>query len=715
MIKLVRIVGSVAALIAAVAPFDLAGQTVGLVQWTHVPPSRTHSVLGDHLVDLDGDGRNEVVRVVRGSQSAGLMVMEFAQDGSLSVVGLAAGYWTDVLSMAVVPRVGLPASIIVTVRADPFQVKSLELAGKALGKVRDMPWTSRQRIRAVADVDGDGMLETLSASDSAISALLIADYATGALERSIAFEARSVEPAQLDGDPALELILAYEGTLSPGLIVDGATGEEEWSYPAGFRAGARAGRLSADPLLRTFIAPAPASTPIFSGAPYGIVQEFPFTVGLGESALLDIDNDGIDEVFFTAFGPALRWLDPVSGAITDYGTARQYDLPANVGRIAPDDAAVALISPEEISGGGFRVVDIGSGAELHSEVAETGPHTGAVFFDPEGLGTERIVLVNQIGSLGQEQVSITVLDAVTGAVLDRSTLAQGLGFSFRFSPLDLAVGNFDGLPGDEIALSVSERSTVMLDGRTLAERWRLDEPGNRKVYPNVVAADVDGDGRADLLQVYQESTWPQPLLGLRALAGATGAPIWDTGPVLTSIGLDLRVGDFDEVPGLEVLSASSTVRAFDAGTGAAKWEIAPVATPLTLKGLTTWGVGPDCRIGLLLGGTTGHSNRMQTFRCADRSVEATHWIPEGTQSMQALDGQGSQWAMNAAGQIWLGGPGATSTPVSDQYETSFAVASRGRAVRTGPGYVDMLFGSGLRLIRYRIADDRLFADRFEAL
>jgi hypothetical protein len=713
MIKPGSMVASVAALIAAVVPFDLAGQSVGQVQWTYVPPSKTHSVLGDHLVDLDGDGRNEVVRVVRGNQSAGLLVMEFAQDGTLNVVGLAAGHWTDVLSMAVVPRVGLPASIIVTVRADPFQVRSLELAGKALDKVRDMPWPSRQRVRAVADVDGDGMLETLGASEDAFGTLLISDYASGAVERSIAFEARSVEPAQLDGDPALELILAYEGTLSRGLIVDGATGEEEWSYPAGFRAGARAGRLSADPLLRTFIAPAPASTPIFSGAPYGIVQEFPFTVGLGESALLDIDNDGIDEVFFTAFGPSLRWFDPVSGAITDYGTARQADLPANVGRIAPDGPAVALISPDEIRGGGFRVVDIASGAELHTEVAETGPHTAAAFFDPDGTGVDRIALATLTNAAGQQQVTITILDAASGTLLDRTTLAPGLG-SIPW-PLALAAGDFDGLPGDEIALYVSERTTAMLHGQTLAERWRLDEPDNRKVFPSVVAADVDGDGRADLLQGYQESTWPQPLRGLRALTGATGAPIWDTGPVLTSIGLDLRVGDFDEVPGLEVLFASSTVHAFDAGTGAGKWEIAPVVLPLTLKGLTTWGEESDCRIGLLLGGTNGDSNRMQTFRCADRSLEATHWLPEGTQWVQAMDSQGSQWAMLAAGQVWLGGPGAPSTPVSDRYETSFAVASRGRALRTGPDYVDGLFGTGLRLIRFRIADDRLFANRFEAL
>jgi hypothetical protein len=117
---------------------------------------------------------------------------------------------------------------------------------------------------------------------------------------------------------------------------------------------------------------------------------------------------------------------------------------------------------------------------------------------------------------------------------------------------------------------------------------------------------------------------------------------------------------------------------------------------------------------MLLGDYFAGSNRMQTFRCADLSPEAVHWIPEGTRSVAALDSDGVVWAISAAGTVWLGGPGLPSTPLSLPQEMTLVQARPGNAMRQGPGHIDLLLGSNLRLVTFRVAGDGLFANRFEA-
>jgi outer membrane protein assembly factor BamB len=492
--------------------------------------------------------------------------------------------------------------------------------------------------------------------------------------------------------------------------MDGATGLVEWQTPDSFAYGINAGRLTSNLAMPAFVATDANLTRVFSGSPYALVNELPLRMILSQSAVLDFDGNGSDELYALVAGVGLGRFDPLSGQTNVFAPTRSGDRAPNVGRLSAGGTSLALVTAANDARGGFRVVDIGTGATVHDQTNERGPFTSAAYFDPDGSGTMRVALLSEVNRSALPQFALTVIDAETGQVVGRQLLPSVEGFIN--GPVRLSGGNFDGAPGDELAVTGVAGGTVVFHGATLGEFWRKDEPEFIEVSAAVAAPDLDGDGRAELIQVYEPLGSSR---GIRALHGESGEILWDSGPASLALQEELRVGDYDGTVGLELLLTGPNVRAFDVATGAFKWELAPVGMPQPFYRYTAWGAGtPACRIGMLLGDYFAGSNRMQTFRCADLSPEAVHWIPEGTRSVAALDSDGVVWAISAAGTVWLGGPGLPSTPLSLPQEMTLVQARPGNAMRQGPGHIDLLLGSNLRLVTFRVAGDGLFANRFEA-
>ncbi|HSP18117.1 MAG TPA: FG-GAP-like repeat-containing protein, partial [Myxococcaceae bacterium] len=132
----------------------------------------------------------------------------------------------------------------------------------------------------------------------------------------------------------------------------------------------------------------------------------------------------------------------------------------------------------------------------------------------------------------------------------------------------VAAGDLDGDHRPEIAYSVG-KVLVLLDGATRRERARLDL-GTDTRCADLALADLDRDGKIELICLQVSSSGFNTDGRLRVLDALTLAPLWETATL--GLGTSLAVGNVDADPALELVTAGGYV--FDGATHANEWAYA---------------------------------------------------------------------------------------------------------------------------------------------
>lgn len=300
--------------------------------------------------------------------------------------------------------------------------------------------------------------------------------------------------------------------------------------------GLRPGLLVAGPVLQTQ----------FAGWPPRAVRRTPLAEGGGRVAVADIDADGdLDRV--AAFSGGLVATELAGG-----GTPRTYSVEWAEGMaLAQLDADAAL----EIVFGTTPGVVI-DGATFTPQ-----------FTWPDGFG---------------RMIAPARLPSGPGFIVaDHAYVFGGTPLAMRWSPDSTyqgAVGavDFDGDRVDEVVIHHDFNVARVFDAGTRAMRMDITSPTNRP--SEIVAADMDGDGREEAVLVSGDSGFSGPTLV--HVAGQAGFP---AGAALKrlprSTHAALARGDVDGDGDAELAIASHgnrpLVRLIDPATQAVEWEMPP--------------------------------------------------------------------------------------------------------------------------------------------
>jgi outer membrane protein assembly factor BamB len=411
----------------------------GQLLWSH---SVRDELWGVHLLDLDGDGRQEVLLAAQ-------RPVALDDDGS-------------------------------------------ELAGWPVDALRT-PYVH------VSDLDGDGADEVITIGETAVT-LLEADGTRRAWPHGLDGPIIATQTADLDGDGRSEIVIATEGTVS--LFDASRDGEPVWSHPVeepprAVRAEAGLGVLvtsertvvlltsGGDEAWR-FVASPPALLP---SAPFGTGRAAPPTpVAASSLDVADPDADGNPEIVFGTTGGQAYLLDADGEPTAEY----------------PVGGAVTLVRDADLNGDGRGEVLIGAGGSLSvfgspAGAATTrlrwtyvsrGPVTDLAAGDVDRDGRweavvggrdGKVTLLDKEGAMVWQFAAADVVDGLSadgpGEILVHAGphlyLLAGDGSLLWQWPFDSPVGAVAWTHGfvAGIAVGSEDGQVLLLDPQDGAERW----------------------------------------------------------------------------------------------------------------------------------------------------------------------------------------------------------------------------------------------------
>lgn len=680
--------------------------------WTHFPQHALSSGQPPLFIDLDGDGSNEILLVLypidHGVYEHVLAVLAETGAGLKMVDQLAVPSFQG---LAVVPGPG-PTSIVFADRSDSTP-NFLEVGGLPLRIQRSIDVGIDMEARHIGDIDGNGDLEILGETvfaDPPSGRPVVVDYLTGELQwQSETIPTTSLAIAQLDGDDALEIIVGAK----PGLILDGATFQQDWLYPSGFPGGIVVGSFEAVgvPTFATCCGPT-----IFRASPYSPLRTLTTST---TGTIVDADGDGLHELLSTSwFDRLVLRISPLDGSVLE-----SYPIPWQTGPVAvsmgsagsQSELLLAHGSALHESTNGVQVLGADTLTEHYRFNYELGSFDAASFANLGDAGALRVVSLTGRNYSNARYADVTVR-SLGGEIVDTREQVM-YGWDGDDETLILA-DDLDGILGDEIVVarssSLGQASTVvMLDGKTLQDRWRINggsgTPLDYRVLTAVTAVDFDSDHKKDV--VFAARFWGS--VRLLALSGLNGSVLWES-PQIFFPGAavpQIAVANVDDDPSEELLITDRfQVSAFDISTRLLEWSRSYGIADIFA--LSVWRDSGSCRLGI-----AGGPDRDQfgVVNCYDFEIIESIQLPSSTRSVQLLDADGSRFLATARGHAYVVGSGATPARMTSHLGSALRLATGRNLLRDSSGNTDVLLGSNMLATRLRIGGDEIFFNGFDAV
>lgn len=683
------------------------------IAWRSLPQHAFASYEAPVYVDLDGDGAKEVVYVTAGGYNAtvtsALGVLRFETTAFRQVDLRAFGARHEQPVAFTAPDGS--ERLLVTVRGSGFDPGTMfEVGGLPLQVIREIRGTTMLP-SLVADVDGDGRLEIVGRRGAFQYNLVVHDYATDAVEWSSPERPQAIIAAQLDADPALEIVIG-NGELG-GMVFDGATGSTDWHYPSRF-GPLLAGRFEADPTIPTFATIDDGWLRIFRGAPYSPVREWSPGWMMDPAVALDVDHDGVDEVVTPSVEyDSFSIIEPLDGSVRRVPAQLWGPSAIGIGRVVPLGPVLAAYSNIHSGAGVYvrgQVFNVSAGGLLFDEPVEQGPYNATGFGDLDGDGgAESVVLNRQLSGVHLHHFGLGVVawDEAGEPLARRTNLVPDVGDHLP----TLSIADLDGVAGDEIIVLAPTRhgtQLIVLDGRTLADRWRIelmDLPYSPQ-GTGIDAIDFDGNGTKEIAML--EPVGNGARISIRS--GQDGALIWQS--VTLSGGWQGRssmaVHNVDADPLDEIVVAvGQGVYAFDAATRLLDWSFHIGGSGESTQDVALWGSGPDCRVAVAL--TTAE---IAIHRCGDQARVDSVDGPEALSMIVPVDDAGTL-AIIAEGAVWTRRAGELPERYSPYLGEQLGGVRANAVQRMADGDVHLLVGSNVQAYRLRIRPPEIFVDGFE--
>jgi hypothetical protein len=464
----------------------LSAEPVAKLHWFRPAFGAGIGLAGLFVVDLDGDGRVEIVAGGGGGANRYWHVLEYqpSSDGRDRYVETWSGF-----------PAALPFwSLEVTQADSDRQLEILVPRGSTLriidGRSRveersiTLP-TDDVRALAAADVDLDGAVE-LVVSDQQDT--FFVDLRTGVVERTLSGQAAgSIAVAQMDRDLSPEVALAGIG-FQAGLIVDGASGRVEWLKEDGFGYKLTAADVDGDGISElAAVRSSPSSLNgvyVYDVDTRSLKYRIQSHNGVRALQLGDLQGDGTLELLYSS-----GWRAYVADAATG---APLGELPFSVQATSFQVADLDGDKQQEIllASGTLIVVD-GSSLEIDwIQPSYDGPFLGADLGDVDGDGQEELAF-SSYSSHGEYDPGLYFVHDLLSKRLEfvsEPPPSGGRG-SWR-----LRTENVDGDPQEEIFFIENpgySNGLAVYDGLSHEEEWRATVAHSR--YCGMEIADVDGD------------------------------------------------------------------------------------------------------------------------------------------------------------------------------------------------------------------------------
>lgn len=687
------------------ALFAASAHSSPATTWTHYAG---YGVGHAGIVTLDLDGTAPQEAVVSGAAAGAhglqfLTVLEHSPAGFRTRwMRLLADHEALLGKIVVHPEIGDPR-VLATVRRWQGENMLATFSGPDLVRGVDVP-VGTFVLHAIADVDGDGLLDAVGRSlswGSHLGPVQIRNPGTGAvLWTDPGRVALDVVAAQLDADPALELVYASDDfSDTPGVIVDGASHGVEWTWDAGFAGIPVAGNFLAYTARSEFAVVAEwAPTRVFSTWP-SYAPRAPFqSMPAREVVVVDFNADGIDELLIgnapsggvAAYRPA-NW-----SLVFDYWDVQSSARSLAAGQL-DDDPALEVVFADSPSSETNRLT-IFDAASLGREFDlrnERGPHSNVAIGDLDGDGRDELAYATLDSGAIYHGGTLVVLDAGTGVELRR--LQGAVGSRYEEPTMQIMLANLDADAALEIVASGGGHfggEVRTYDGATLAPQWAAAPSGGS--VRAMAAYPLNADGVQDFV-IVQDGR-------LRGIDGATGTVLWSTATFGDDFPVHVAVGQVDGDAAPEVVLALGTaIHVVDTTTRLTQFRYT-AASPLV--GLSLEDEDAACRIVHYL------ADRLDRHTCTGALDTSRQYAMSATTLARPLHDSLGPLLLSDGDSLSLDVDGQLAAPPTTGLGPDLGWSNK-IAWRAHSDGLTAFAGSRFAVHRVEVIGPRIFADGFD--
>lgn len=692
------------------------------VDWRYLPQPFVDPDSKPLFVDLDGDGSSEIVFLgaspviaVLGNEDDELRLLDLFSLPERAQGQLASLVAEDGAThlLAAIPS-GLGTSI-------------WEIGGRPLRLIRVVDVDLPIRMNEVIDLNGDGSPEILGSvawGPEAGKIVALSFPAGGLLWTSEHHGGGGAATAIRRETSDIHDVLVPG---NPFRVLDGTDGKERWSNPELVFGSVNVGRFQLDPDIATFAFSSGTTVRVYRADPY--VQLSSFAVSGFPSiraGVFDVTGDGVDELIvdngldydihaYNVSEGELIASVPAEWAMTTIPT---------LGRLASEESPVLVYGSRYFATpqltDGVKVVDFPDATIRYESNSEVGPFWGGVFNEVGNGSPGMLVLSSSIHQQWSWTRNLVINEFDAFGHLQRRKEIPDLRWSDSFDERYAHIGlaDVDGDGRDDIIYGMEGSTSgvfAVIDGQSLEVRWRLTpefgSPLDDRFPVAVTAADFDQDGLPDAVFLNRYLN----MYRLLVLSGIDGSVIYESGSLGvyngSSAGSDMITVRFEKDGPLKVVLNTPTnaiiVDPVNPVPVLGHWTVVNM-----FSSVRSWGFGEDCRIGLVV-----NRDSLMVRRCDDLAYVEDRGLPYGTDFIQTLDSDGHRFLVAHGGRLSVV-DADSQQDLMINFGGSLLRGVSGHATRSSvsfPGGVDVLLGSDTEAFRFVVRPDQVFSDGFESI